>query len=125
MALGNVEHKGNGSFENPETLWTKDKCPWFNALLKHDEFKALVGKELHENEQMIRSTVAEIVEYATEHSASYEKNFEKWQTLGQDTWTSPDYITAITTWKGQLDFAISYFEESLDFMLEYYPDTTQ
>lgn len=125
MALGNVEHKGNGSFKNPETLWTKDKCPWFNALLNHDEFKALVGKELHENEQMIRSTVAEIVAYATEHSASYEKNFEKWQTLGQDTWTSPDYITAITTWKGQLDFAISYFEESLDFMLEYYPDTTQ
>jgi hypothetical protein len=73
---------------------------------------------------MIRSTVAEIVHYATEHSASYEKNFEKWQNLGVDTWTSPDYITAITTWKGQLDFAINYFEDSLDYMLEYYPDAT-
>ncbi len=121
MGLGNVEHKGNGIFENPKTLWTKDKCPWFNALLKHEEFKALVGEELHANEQLIRDTVAEIVKYATDHSASYEKNFERWQTLGQDTWTSPPYITAITTWEGQLDFAINYFEESLAYMLEYYP----
>ena len=125
MGLGNVNHKGNGVFKDPKTLWTKDQCPWFNALLKHEEFFELVCTTLAENEQLIRDSVDDCFDYAYAHQESYEKNFEKWEVLGINTWTNPSYIVDIKTWEGQVEFARDYFNQSLAYMLEYYAVSTE
>jgi hypothetical protein len=47
-------------------------------------------------------------------------NFNKWDVLGKNTWTNPSYIVEIDTWSGQVHYARTYLEESLDYLIEYY-----
>ncbi len=118
MSVGNVSHKGNGVFESTETLWSKEQCPWFKALLSHDEFVKLVGEELTEYAPIIRATIKKEIEYALAHSEAYKKNFEKWDILGKQTWSNPSYLVKITTWEEHIEYVENYLEESLKY-LEY------
>lgn len=118
MSVGNVSHKGNGVFESTETLWSKAECPWFKALLSHDEFVKLVGEELTEYAPIIRATIKKEIEYALAHSDAYKKNFEKWDILGKQTWSNPSYLVKITTWEEHIEYVENYLEESLKY-LEY------
>ena len=120
MSIGNVNHKGNGVFGNTETLWTKEKCPWFNALLNHEEFKELVGEKLLYYKTVIEETISRKLDYAYEHADAYKKNFEKWDVLGKNTWTNPSYIVKIDTWEGQVEYVREYLKNSLDYLIEYY-----
>ena len=118
MSVGNVSHKGNGVFESTETLWSKEQCPWFKALLSHEEFVKLVGEELTEYAPIIRATIKKEIEYALAHSEAYKKNFEKWNILGKQTWSNPSYLVKITTWEEHIEYVENYLEESLQY-LEY------
>lgn len=121
MAIGNVSHKGNGQFESTETLWSSQKNPWFKALLQFDEFKALVGAELADNEDNIRAAIAADLEYAKAHKDAYLKNFEAWDIMGKLTWSNPSYLIEIKTWEEHLVYIENYLEESLNYLIETYP----
>ena len=124
MAIGNVSHKGNGVFESTETLWTAAQNPWFKALLKFDEFKALVGEELAANEASLRASIANDLAYARAHADAYKKNFEAWDIMGKQTWSNPSYLVAITSWEKHLVYVENYLNESLAFLIETYPAPT-
>ena len=121
MAIGNVSHKGNGVFESTETLWTAAQNPWFKALLKFDEFKALVGAELAANEASLRASIAADIAYAEAHADAYKKNFEEWKIMGKQTWSNPTYLVSIKTWEEHLDYIDNYLNESLDYLIQVYP----
>ena len=120
MSIGNVNHKGNGVFKSTETLWSKDKCPWFNALLNHEEFRKLVGEKLVYYKPIITQTLSKKYDYIYEHAEAYKKNFEKWDVLGKNTWTNPSYIVDLKTWEEQVEYTRSYLYESLEYLIKYY-----
>lgn len=120
MSIGNVNHKGNGVFESTETLWSKENCPWFNALLNHEEFVALVGEKLLKYSTVIRETLARKYDYIYAHADAYKKNFEKWDVIGKNTWTNPPYIVEIETWEEHVEYTRQYLENSLSYLIEYY-----
>ena len=124
MAIGNVSHKGNGVFASTETLWTAAQNPWFKALLKFDEFKALVGEELAANEASLRASIANDLAYARAHADAYKKNFEAWDIMGKQTWSNPSYLVEITSWEKHLTYVENYLNESLAFLIETYPAPT-
>ena len=113
MSIGNVSHKGNGVFENTNTLWSKEQCPWFYALLKHSEFVSLVGEELKECAPIIRETLARKYDEILSHGDAYKKNFEKWNILGKQTWSNPYYLVNIKTWEEHIEYIKNYLEKSL------------
>lgn len=123
MSIGNVNHKGNGVFKSTETLWTKEKCPWYNALLKHEEFKELVREKLLYYRATIEQTLERKYEYIYAHREAYEKNFERWDVLGKNTWTNPSYIVELETWEEQVEFTRKYLLDSLAYLVEYYCET--
>ena len=120
MSIGNVNHKGGGVFQSTEALWTRDKCPWFNALLKFDDFSKAVGEELLANKDIILQTLEKEYAYIYNHSSAYLKNFTKWDVLGKNTWTNPSYIVAIDSWDGQVNYTRAYLKNSLDYLIKYY-----
>ena len=120
MSIGNVNHKGGGRFQSTETLWTKEKNPWFNGLLSFDEFKNLVYEELIKWEPVIKETLFECYAYAYDHADAYKKNFERWKVIGVNTWTNPSYIVAISTWEGHVEYTSNYLLDSLAYLIEYY-----
>lgn len=120
MSIGNVNHKGGGVFKSTETLWSKEKCPWFKGLTSFAEFRNLVGQELLTYKDIILDTLNREFEYAYNHGTAYMNNFNKWDVLGKNTWTNPSYIVEIDTWSGQVHYARTYLEESLDYLIEYY-----
>lgn len=113
MSVGNVSHKGGGVFESTDTLWSKKECPWFNALLNHEEFVSLVGEELKERAPIIRDTLARKYEEILLHADAYKKNFERWDVLGKQVWSSPHYLIEIKTWEEHIEYIKNYLEESL------------
>lgn len=120
MSIGNVNHKGNGVFENTKTLWSKENCPWFNALLNHEEFVALVGEKLLYYKGVILETLERKYEYIYAHADAYKKNFEKWDVIGKNTWTNPPYIVKIKTWEEHVEYTKQYLDASLSYLVEYY-----
>jgi hypothetical protein len=120
MTIGNVNHKGNGVFESTKTLWSKENCPWFNALLNHEEFVALVGEKLLYYKGVILETLERKYEYIYAHADAYKKNFEKWDVIGKNTWTNPPYIVKIKTWEEHVEYTKQYLNASLSYLVEYY-----
>ncbi|MBQ4108677.1 MAG: CotH kinase family protein [Clostridia bacterium] len=120
MSIGNVNHKGGGAFQSTETLWTKEKNPWFNALLEFDQFKELVYEELIKAEPIIKAKLAECYDYAYAHDDAYKKNFQTWRVIGINTWTNPYYIVQISTWEGHVEYTREYLHDSLAYLIKYY-----
>jgi hypothetical protein len=112
--------KGNGVFESTKTLWSKENCPWFNALLNHEEFVALVGEKLLYYKGVILETLERKYEYIYAHADAYKKNFEKWDVIGKNTWTNPPYIVKIKTWEEHVEYTKQYLNASLSYLVEYY-----
>lgn len=133
MAIGNVTHKKNcgtnaSNFRDTTFLWTATQNTWFRELLEFDEFKALVGQELAENADNIRASIAADLKYAKDHMAAYEKNFEKWNLIGNTSateamgaWSVPDDFKKFDEWVDHLDYIEEYLEASLNHLLATYP----
>ena len=55
------------------------KNPWYSALLKYDEFKDLLSKELLRCKSIILSELDACYEYAWSHHKDFKKNFTLWE----------------------------------------------
>lgn len=118
-SVGNVSN--NYASRSPESLYAKSQNAWFNALLRHDEFKALVAKELHDNEAMIRETLANCYASVEACKGAFDRNFKKWDLLGGYVYPNPSEINRLQSWQEQVDYNKSWLERSLTYMLSQYP----
>ncbi len=135
MSVGNVTHKeGNTGwqiFSNTERLWTAERNDWMRELLEYEEFRTLVYNELVANEAAIKASIASDLEYARAHKDAYEKNFEKWNLIGNTSasdkmggWSVPAQFKAYATWEEHLDYIENYLNESYAYLLKHYGPTT-
>ncbi len=133
MAIGNVTHKKNcgtnaQNFRDTTYLWTAQKNTWFRELLEFQEFRDLVGQELVDNAAALRASIAADLEYARAHEAAYEKNFTKWDLIGNTSatqamgsWSVPTEFKQMTDWNDHLNYIEAYLEASLQNLLSVYP----
>ena len=115
MSVGNVTHKKNCgtnavNFRQTDFLWTAQKNTWFRELLEFEEFRKLVGQELADNADNIRASIAADIAYAREHKEAYEKNFTKWNLIGNTgasekmgAWSVPTEFKQFKYWDGSED----------------------
>ena len=115
MSVGNVTHKKNCgtnavNFRQTDFLWTAQKNTWFRELLEFEDFRKLVGQELADNADNIRASIAADIAYAREHKEAYEKNFTKWNLIGNTSasekmgaWSVPSEFKQFKYWDGSED----------------------
>ena len=118
-SVGNVSN--NYSSRSPESLYAKSQNMWFYGLLQHEEFKALVAKTLHDNEDMIRQTLADCYASVEACKGAFDRNFKKWQLLGSYVYPNPSEINNLKTWQAQVDYNKNWLERSLTYLLKQYP----
>ena len=118
-SVGNVSSKY--SSRNPESLYAKSENAWFYGLLRHEEFKALVGKHLHENEDMIRKTLSDCYASVESCKGAFDRNFKKWKLLGTYVYPNPTELNNLKSWQAHVDFNKSWLERSLTYLLNQYP----
>ena len=75
-----------------------------------------------------RDDVSFDIAYARAHKEAYEKNFEVWNLIGNTSatekmgaWSVPTEFKQFATWEEHLDYIANYLEESLDYLITYYP----
>ena len=120
-SVGNVGN--NYSSRNPEYLFAKNENAWFSALLRHEEFKALVGTILHEHADTIRATISSCCEYVESCKGAFDRNFEKWDNLGGYIYPNPSELNKLQTWWEHIEFNQNWLERSLTYMLTQYPSS--
>lgn len=74
-----------------------DQNIWYRELLKYDKFRALVGEKLNETEDAISETIQSDREYLLSHKGDFERNFDRWSTLGTLTSANPLEFLVIDT----------------------------
>jgi len=104
-----------------DALWAKEANPWFNALLKHEEFVQMVAEELASRKDDILATMDACYTYADQHRDSFNRNFTKWKILGTNVWPNSNDILALKTWPKQVEYTKEYLNNSLDYLLSVYP----
>ncbi|MBO5379493.1 MAG: CotH kinase family protein [Clostridia bacterium] len=131
MAVGNVTHKESNTgwqiFSNTERLWTAERNDWMRELLEFEEFRTLVYEELVANEKGIKDSIAYDLAYARAHKEAYEKNFTKWNLIGNvnasqasGNWSVPEQFRKYATWEEHLAYIENYLNESYAYLLTYY-----
>jgi hypothetical protein len=120
MSCGNVSHKGGNKYNE---LWAKKTNPWFNGLLRFEEFRNLVAEQLRSNQSIIESTLDDCYNYAYSVDNSIKLNWERWN-IEENTW-NPNYILALKTWEEQVEYTRTFLENSYNFLLETYQLPTQ
>ena len=101
----------------------KEANPWFNALLGHEEFVALVASELRENEAVFNATIDSCFEYAYENREAMEKCFEDRKTV--DTFFTPDALSKIPTGQEHMTQVKGFYEKSLAYVKSIYLEENQ
>ncbi|MBQ4108311.1 MAG: CotH kinase family protein [Clostridia bacterium] len=101
-------------------LWARWENDWFNALLSHEEFYALVGEILSKRQGEIGEKLNFCYDYLYKSRDSFDRNFTKWRILGTFVWPNDDELTALDTWDLQVEYTRSYLFNSLDYLLEIY-----
>ena len=136
MSVGNVTHKANAgqnaqNFRDTSFLWTAQKNTWFRELLEFEDFRNLVGQELVDNFDNIMGSITKSLTYAREHEAAYEKNFTKWNLIGNTgatekmgAWSVPYEFKQFADWNDHLDYIENYLEESYANLMATYPVPT-
>ena len=112
---------GNQHLAEPyDTLWAKDSNPWFNKLLAHEEFLALVVEQFASHWDTIFERLEACYEYVYSCKTSFERNFEKWDVFGTFVWPNSEEILSYDSWEKQVEYTRTYLNNSLNFLYEVY-----
>ena len=119
LSTGNCSY--NDNVIDVAYLWAKETNPWYNKLLKFEEFTEIVANRLVELEDSIKSTITGCYDYVMFHSKTFNRNFERWEILGvYSTDYTPKEIYEIKTWEGHVDYVINWLELSMNNLKECY-----
>ena len=122
LSVGNANYDENSPLR-PDMPWAAGNI-WYKELLKHTEFKELVGKILAENRDAITAKIDQIVAEAETCEDSYLRNFQKWDILNSPVWPNPQTLHDIHTWQGHVDFVVNFLKDSLIWLVGQYPNNT-
>ena len=85
-----------------------------------DEFKELVGEKLSQNLDTIKDTICTDREYVLAHKTDFERNFDRWSTLGTFTGSNPLEFLVMNTWEEHIEYLCNWLDASLDYMVSVY-----
>ena len=98
---------------------------WFLGLFMHEEFELLVREKLEKYLPTIRQTLDACYIYLEAHEESFNRNFERWDILGGYVYPNPSELNRLQTWREHLDWLKVYINNSIDFMVQTYPPTSE
>ncbi len=98
------------------TLWAKESNDWFNNLLNHSEFVALVSEQILEYSDKILSKLNECYEFAYANESSFLNEFDRWDILGSYVWPNSGATGSLKTWQAQVEFTRQYLNDSLNYL---------
>ena len=117
ISSGNCDYAEMGH----DVLWAYSENPWYKALLDNiNEFRQRVSNYLENNYASILDCINDSLNYMLERSNSFNRNFEKWEILGQYVWPNGPEIVEITTWEGQVEYLHEWVTNSLNYIYSQY-----
>ncbi len=122
-SMGNVGN--NDAARRYDSLWARKDNMWFLGLFMHEEFELLVREKLEKSLPTIRQTLDACYIYLEAHEESFDRNFERWDILGGYVYPNPSELNRLQTWREHLDWLKVYINNSIDFMVQTYPPTSE
>ena len=104
------------------TLIAKKDNPWYKKLCAVPGFVDRVSALLKENYILIVDQINSYCDDIVALSNSINRNFSKWQTLGEPIYPKASQIVAINTWEEQVEYLRKFLLKSLDYVYNYYVD---
>ena len=108
----------NQGLINDGKLWVARTHQWYKRLLRVPEYEKLVKEKLVEYKDEFQyvidliSTDPDIeFSYYSKFGRAMERNFVRWNIMGQYIWPNPNVIVRIDTLKGQLDYLNEWLTE--------------
>lgn len=120
ISSGNYNYRIDNPDSSWSTIWAKKDNVWYDGLLEMPDFKSLVEEYLGQYYNDLKNTINSCVDFLKANAMSFNRNFQKWQTLGTYIWPNPEEIVAIETWEGQIEYLRSWVLKSLDYVIHYY-----
>ncbi|MBP3369143.1 MAG: CotH kinase family protein [Clostridia bacterium] len=109
------------------SLWVAGINTWYRRLLRNSEFKAMLRSRLIEFEPILNE-VLELASTDRSDKDSYyaiygdamNRNFERWDIMGQKIWPNTPAINEIMTVKGQIDYMREWLLKRYDVICDHY-----
>jgi hypothetical protein len=122
MSVGNWAHWP--AAVKIESLFAKSQNDWYKLLLEYKEFSTLVYEKLNGYAEKIINTIDNAIATVCQMEDTFNRNYEKWQTLGVYVYENPKELLEISTWKGHVEYVRDWLNKSLEYLLtEYKPET--
>ena len=113
IAAGNAyytpAHAGGYS---PHGIWAGYIHRWYRQLLRMPIFyDALHARWLEIRDTIIVDTLMHVRSVAEKYQEGFERNFDRWNSMGFYVWPNPRPVWTIDTFMGQVDYLIWFLEE--------------
>lgn len=108
-------------------LYASNANKWYKALLTRDEFKGAVTNALAAH----KDTIYEVLDLLdtnsntsiySQYKEAMERNFVRWQIMGDYVFAEPATVCSITTLVGQIDYLRSWLLARYQFVHQTYQD---
>ena len=129
IGAGNINY-GMGNYDEclPNvTLHAALYNAFYEILYARNEFKILVRNKLLSYENIINDVLESLdTESSTSlygmYHNSLERNFDKWEIMGQGIWPEPQTVVKTTTFKGQVDYLRTWLLARFEYMTEVFAE---
>ena len=127
LSAGNYNYGlGNEDECNPDSnLWANKKNSWYKRLFTRVEFTNIVKEKLQNYNEII-SGVTELANTNKDSSLyklyknALERNFDKWDIMGQYVWPEPSSVYSIDTLEGHFDYLYNWLGVRYTYICEQY-----
>ena len=127
LSLGNFNYGiGNDDECNPNNgLYANKVNSWYKRLLNKVEFVNIVKEKLQSYSDIIDG-VAELANTSKDSSLyrlyknALERNFERWDIMGENVWPEPTSISSIDTLEGHFDYVYNWLNARYAYICEQY-----
>ena len=122
VSAGNTYFQGRNREDNPDReyypyyysphgLWAAWTNHWFRSLMHNQYFFNAVATRWNEiRDAEIWAMMNRINYMAWRYQDSFERNFDRWQIMGEFVWPNPDRVVAIDTFAGQVGYLVEWLE---------------
>lgn len=123
ISMGNDDRLEDGGFEE---LFTGERRgfgighEWFVCAMDQKWFRDLVKERYVELYPIIQSEISNSVKYYLANKSELEKNFDKWDILGDRIFLEPESIVANETYEEHFDHLIIWLEGRSKWLYDYY-----
>ena len=103
-----------------DQLFVSENNQWYSVLLEHQEFRKEVSALLKEYYQPVKDRISEEYKDMVRHTSDFNKDKDKWQTLGVHLAMTPLPQMVYREWIDHLDGTVDWLYERLDFLYATY-----